>query len=222
MKHDLIIYDCDGTLTDSEYAYNACSVAVFAEYGLSFTIEHAFREWMGKSQNDIIKKISQENDIDLPADEVIGKFVSMVPSFQKKYLKPIDGALDAVRILNGQFKTCVASNGERPNIINSLRLLGFEDFFSNSQIFSKNDVARAKPFPDLFLHACEKMNSTPDKAIVIEDSISGVKAGRAANMYTIGFNGVGHGDLQSSKKLMQAGADIVFSNWKDILLHINS
>lgn len=220
--YDLIIFDCDGTLTDSEYAYNECSVDVFKDYGLDFTVDYALQNWMGKSQDDIIRLEAKKNRMDLPVEEIKNKFIVNTPAYLEKYLKPVSGALDAVRELHKDFKCCVASNGERPNVIASLKLLKFAEFFDDRHIFTKDDVARAKPFPDLFLHACEKMNIAPDQSIIIEDSVSGVTAARAAGAYTIGFNGVDFHGLQSDQKLKEAGADIVFSDWKDILNHINS
>ncbi|PZP55998.1 MAG: HAD family hydrolase [Micavibrio aeruginosavorus] len=221
-KYDLIIFDCDGTLTDSERAYNECSVDVFREYGLDFTVDYALKNWMGKSQDDIVRLEEEKNGISLPLQDIKNKFIINTPAYLGKYLRPIPGALEAVRELHKNFKCCVASNGERQNVIASLELLNFTGLFDGQHVFTKDDVPRAKPFPDLFLHACKVMNLTPERSIIIEDSVSGVRAARASGGYTIGFNGVDHHNLQSDGKLKEAGADIVFSDWKDILDHINS
>lgn len=222
-RYDLIIFDCDGTLLDSELAYNQCTLDLFVEYGLPrYTIEYALQNWLGKALNDIIPNEAAKNKIDLPVQEIIDKFIVNVPAYQEKYIQKIEGALEAVQKLHKKFKCCVASNGEMPNIIASLKIMGYAELFDKEHVFSKDQVSRAKPEPDLFLYACKKMHSDTVRTIVIEDSISGVKAGRAANIYTIGFNGVGHKNLQSEESLRSAGADIVFSDWKDILIHINS
>lgn len=216
---DLIIFDCDGTLLNSERVYNETAVKIFGQYGLIYTLDHAYRNWMGKALEDIVALVSNETGVQIPTREFIDRLIAEVPNYQRDYLEPIEGALDAVKALAGKYKICVASNGEKPNIISSLAHIGFGNIFG-SNVFNKDDVPRAKPFPDLFLYACKKMQSTPDKTIVIEDSLSGVRAGRAADMYVIGFNGVGHNELQSDQALLNAGADIVFSDWKDILIHI--
>ncbi len=220
--YDLIIFDCDGTLTDSEYAYNACCVELLKEYGVDYQVEEAIRDWMGKSFDNIIRMEAEKNGIELSVNKLTKQFLINTPAYLEKYLKPVPGALDAVRETHKNFKCCVASNGERPNVIASLKLLKFADFFDDRHIFTKDDVARAKPFPDLFLHACKEMNVAPERSIIIEDSVSGVTAARAAGAYTIGFNGVDFHGLQSDEKLKDAGADIVFSDWKDILNHIKS
>ncbi len=222
IPYDLIIFDCDGTLTDSEQAYNVCSVEVFREYGLDFTVDYALKNWMGKSQDDIVRFESERNGIALPAEDIKNKFVVNSPAYLEKYLQPISGALEAVKELQKYFKCCVASNGERQNVVASLKLLKFSEFFDDNHIFTKDDVARAKPFPDLFLHACQKMEIAPERSIIIEDSVSGIKAARAAGIYTIGFNGADHQGLQTNETLKEAGADIVFSDWKDILIYIKS
>lgn len=220
-SYDLIIFDCDGTLVNSEMAYNHCTRDIMVEYGLpEYSIEYALANWMGKSLNDIVAFESAKHRIDLPVQEIIEKMVANVPAYQEKFIEKIDGALEAVQKLHANFKCCVASNGEWPNIVNSLKLMGYAGLFGQDHVFSKDSVSRAKPFPDLFLYVCEKMDASPSRTIVIEDSVTGVKAGRAANMHVIGFNGVGHGDLQSDEALKNAGADIVFSSWKDISEYI--
>ena len=216
---DLIIFDCDGTLLNSERVYNETAVKIFSEYGLNYTLDHAYRNWMGKALEDIVALVSNESGVQIPTREFIDRLIEEVPNYQLDYLEPIDGALEAVKVLADKFKICVASNGEKLNIISSLAHIGFGNIFG-SNVFNKDDVPRAKPFPDLFLYACEKMGSTPDRSIVIEDSLSGIRAGRAANMHVIGFNGVGHNELQSDNALLNAGADIVFSDWNNILAYI--
>ena len=220
--YELIIFDCDGTLLDSELAYNYSAIDAFAAYGLpKYPLDYTLQNWMGRSMNDIVKFEAEKHKVDLSAKDVIATYLGKVPDYQSQYIREIEGALDAVTMLSKNFKCCVASNGEIENISRSLKLMGYADLFRAEHVFSKDHVKRAKPHPDLFLYACEKMGAEPGNTIVIEDSLTGVKAGRAADMYVIGFNGVGHGDLQSPEKLKDVGADVVFSDWKDIVTHIN-
>lgn len=222
MRYSAIIFDCDGTLLNSERVYNLALIDLFAKYGLHhYTLEHADMYWLGKSNNDIVAAVEKENGIKLP-DNMAEQFVENVPQFQKEHLKTIPGVSEALPLLQSKFKTCVASNGQRLNVTSSLELVNLKQFFPDDRIVTVESVPRAKPFPDMFLMACERMEVSPEQAIVIEDSISGVKAGRAGGMYVIGFNGVGHTEFQSKEKLMEAGADIVFSDWKDILVHIEN
>ncbi len=222
MKYDSIIFDCDGTLLNSERVYNLALLDLFEKHGLhQYTLEHADKYWLGKANDDIVRMVEVENNIKLP-DDMAQRFVENVPQFQGEHLKTIAGVDAAIEELQRSFKTCIASNGQRANVVSSLALLDLKKYFPDENIFTVESVECPKPAPDMFLMACEHMQTVPARTIVIEDSLSGVRAGKAGGMYTIGFNGVGHTEFQSVEKLKEAGADVVFSTWKDILEHIGS
>ena len=111
---------------------------------------------------------------------------------------------------------CVASNGERGNVIKSLQVTKLFDHFGEDKIFTKIQVERPKPAPDLFLFACDQMKTRPEHAFVIEDSAAGVAAACAANIPVIGFVGTAHNKAGQEKALRAAGAEIVI----DALIHI--
>jgi beta-phosphoglucomutase-like phosphatase (HAD superfamily) len=96
----------------------------------------------------------------------------------------------------------------------SLRVTGLADLFND--IFSSTQVARGKPAPDLFLHAARQMNVRPEECLVIEDSIAGVQAARAAGMRVIGFVGGGHCGPEHGEKLRQAGAPVIIERMSDL------
>jgi HAD superfamily hydrolase (TIGR01509 family) len=221
MTYDTIIFDCDGTLTDSEYLNNKANADLLAELGFpQYTVEYSMENWVGLTMSVIKARIEEAEGVTLP-DSFVPDFIARVSEYQKLYLKPIDGVLDAVKELSRNFKTCVASNGERTNVINSLKMINLFDLFGEDKTFTKIQVARAKPAPDLFLFAAAQLGSDPEKCIVIEDSPSGVMAGIAANMYTIGFTGAHH-DNAGAGKLKAAGAHEICASWADVVHSINS
>jgi beta-phosphoglucomutase-like phosphatase (HAD superfamily) len=114
-------------------------------------------------------------------------------------------------------KICVASNGERVNVLRQVEAGGFGEFFSEAHIFTKNMVKRAKPAPDLFLLAAQKMGAGPSRTLVIEDSITGATAGVAAGMTVVGFTGSVHNRAVHGKALRGVGVHHVTARFSDIL-----
>lgn len=220
-SYDTIIFDCDGTLTDSEYLNNKATAALLASYGFpKYTVEYSMDNWVGMTLSAIKLKIEEKEGVRLP-DSMVPDYIALVSEYQKKDLRPVAGVMDIVPQLHHRYKTCVASNGERTNVINSLKMIGLFDLFGEEKTFTKIQVARGKPAPDLFLFAAEKLGSKPENCIVIEDSPSGVMAGVAAGMYTIGFTGAHHDDLGGGK-LKSAGAHEICASWEAVLHSINS
>lgn len=166
-------------------------------------------------------RVEAAEKVTLP-DSFIPDYIKLVSEYQKISLKPVDGAVEAVKELTQKYKTCIASNGERSNVIGSLEAIGLFDLFGEEKTFTKVQVAQGKPAPDLFLFAAERLQSDPACCIVIEDSPSGVMAGVAAGMMVIGFTGANHDPAGSAEKLKAAGAQIISASWVDILHSINS
>ncbi len=214
---DLIIFDCDGTLTDSEYLNNIAVVDLLNELGLKqYTLEYAYKHFVGRALGIIFDEVEAENGIKLPAD-LAQQYMRRVNEYQKTMLKPIEGALDFVKSMHGRLPMCVASNGERTNVVSSLQALGFMDYFTEDQVFTKTQVKRPKPYPDLFEFAASNMNA-PDasRILVLEDSVAGVKAGRAAHMVVYGFTGVNHNPELARGLLRENGANEVFHSYNDV------
>lgn len=213
---DLIIFDCDGTLTDSELVNNQALIDVLAESGFTgYTLDHAFKHWVGTTVSNTMLSIQMETGRTPPAD-IITRYVARVAELQKTNMKPITGAADLVASVKDKYKTCVASNGERSNVVASLELTGLMPYFHEDHVFTKIQVKNPKPYPDLFLFAAAQMGADPARALVIEDSPAGVRAGAAAGMTVWGFTGSSHDPQKHEKTLIDAGANAVFSR----LIHI--
>jgi HAD superfamily hydrolase (TIGR01509 family) len=207
----LLIFECDGVLVDSEPLSCRIDAETLTECGVPYTAEEVARDFTGVSIKDQIARIEMERGIRLPDDFTERLNRTLFQRFETD-LKPIDGVRDA--ILSLPFPRCVASSSIPERIALSLRVTGLADLFDN--IFSSTQVARGKPAPDLFLHAASRMNTLPEECLVIEDSIAGVQAARAAGMRVIGFVGGSHCGPGHAEKLRQAGAPVIIERMSDL------
>ncbi|MEM8833894.1 MAG: HAD family phosphatase [Pseudomonadota bacterium] len=204
-KYDLIIFDCDGTLMDTEALYNTVTSEVLTEYGLEgYTPEKCLNDFNGRSWQKIKEIIDEENNIDLP-QSVIQNYIDRSNERIENDLDLVTGVYDFLVWANDNFKICIGSNGERGNVTKSVTLTGIDSFFQEENTFTKIQVANAKPAPDLFLFAAEKMRCDPAKCLVLEDSVSGAKAGVAAGMDVFGFTGVAHDKKAADSALKEVG-----------------
>ncbi len=217
---DTIIFDCDGTLVDSEKLNNKACADSLVKHGVTaYSYEYVLNNFGGMTMNDIRGLVLKEQGVALP-DAFITDFVVLAHAYKKTGLDAIDGAVAAINELQKSFKTCVASNGERSLVFESLRVTDMFELFGEDRIFTRIQVPRGKPAPDLFLYSAKNLGTTPDKCIVIEDSPSGVMAGVAAKMHVIGFTGAHHDDLGATK-LTVAGANVICRTWPEILHYIS-
>jgi HAD superfamily hydrolase (TIGR01509 family) len=175
---DLVIFDCDGTLVDSETVATDVLVAYLAELGTQLSAEVALARFKGGRMADCVIELEQMRGQPLPADftKVLRERIALV-LYQR--LQPIEGALELVKSLKVPF--CMASNGPLKQIELSLGVTGLLSYFEG-RIFSAYEVGSWKPAPDLFLHAAAQMGVEPSRCAVVEDSLPGVQAGVAAGM----------------------------------------
>lgn len=215
---DLLIFDCDGTLVDTEYMNNLASIQLLHEEGLTqYDMDYAFAHFVGVRQKEILGKITGETGHIFPAD-IGARYVQRNQELAPQYFKTIPGAPELVEIVSQKMKTCVASNGQWDNIVDSLKMAGLKKYFEDTHIYNAPMVKNGKPAPDLFLYAAEKMNTQIDKCLVIEDSVPGVTGAKAAGMTVFGFVGTHTDQVRYTEKLKAAGADEIFTS----LIHIQN
>ncbi|MGH1456603.1 MAG: HAD family hydrolase [Alphaproteobacteria bacterium] len=217
MTYSLILFDCDGTLVDSEYLNLKAIIELIEECGATgYDIEYGMHHFSGHRFSQIIGKISTETGIIFPKDA--GKrYLEKVRALAPKEMKPVEGARQMVEAANDSAIIYVVSNGERTNVITSLEFGGLKPFFPDERIISGAMSSNPKPAPDLFLLACEKEHIPPSDTLVIEDSVAGVTAARAGGMDVWGFCGTHHDPDAHKQKLMDAGAAHVFMSMHDLL-----
>jgi HAD superfamily hydrolase (TIGR01509 family) len=206
MDYDLVIFDCDGTLVDSEYLNNLATCELLAQQGLAqYDLDYAFENFVGIKFSNILAMISRETGHVFPED-FSQSYVERVRALAPQHLKKIDGAEALVREAGKRTKICVASNGQRANVLHSLEWAGLLHYFGENRIFAGLDAKNPKPAPDIFLLAAEKMDADPARALVLEDSVAGVTGGLAAGMEVWGFTGAHTRPEDYEKKLKAAGA----------------
>lgn len=222
MSPELVIFDCDGTLVDSEDLNNQATADVLAELGYpQYDYKFCLNELVGMTMTAVKALIEEREGHKLP-DDFIQRFINLVLSRMRDGVRPVPHSPHAVDVLSKGYKICVASNGERNNVLQSIRSVGLFDYFGEEHIFTKIQVPRGKPFPDLFLFAAEKMGVAPEKCVVIEDSVPGVQAGVAAGMQVIGITAVNHDPENAVKDMKKAGAQVVFHGWPEIITYIDT
>ena len=220
-EYDLIIFDCDGTLTDSEEGYFHAFSETLRKFGFEPPETETYQtDYAGKVLKDLVELYF--GTIRQAAPEgFIEHHRSLEPQYILQYTKAITGAAEAVEALSKVFPVCIASNAGVPAIQRGLDKVGLKKYFPDNIIFSKDHVDRPKPAPDIYLHAAKVMGVAPSRAIVIEDSAAGTMAGIAAGMEVIGFAGSARNIAAKTESLTRAGAGAVFATWDEIVAHIS-
>ncbi|OIJ63221.1 HAD family hydrolase [Streptomyces mangrovisoli] len=187
MRYDLVIFDNDGVLVDSEPISNRLLAAYLTEVGHPTTYEESLRDYMGSAMHRIHDLVAERTGRQLPA-EFDDVFHARVFAAFERELTPIRGAADVLEKLAADgVPYCVASSGSHERIRVGHRTTGLDRWFDESRVFSSQDVGRGKPAPDLFLYAAERMGVAPERCAVVEDSPLGVQAAVAAGMDVYGY-----------------------------------
>ncbi|MFF8591606.1 HAD family hydrolase [Streptomyces sp. NPDC015220] len=187
MRYDLVIFDNDGVLVDSEPISNRLLAAYLTELGHPTSYEDSIRDYMGSAMHRVHDLVLERTGRRLP-DDFDDVFHARVFEAFERELKPVPGAAHVLEklTLDGT-PYCVASSGSHERIRVGHRTTGLDKWFDDARVFSSEDVGRGKPAPDLFLHAAERTGVAPDRCVVVEDSALGVRAARAARMDVYGF-----------------------------------
>lgn len=187
-KYQLIIFDCDGTLVDSEYLNNkAVSDALISLGFARYTMEYCVDNFTGMNLPNLLGHLRSEETLPIPDEEILRKFIANGKILAKKHLQASRNAHLVLSQL--EQKKCVASNGQRESLLESLRITGLDGFFTADSVFTYQQVKHGKPAPDLFLFAADKMGFSKENCLVIEDSAVGVMAAKAAGIKVLGFTG---------------------------------
>jgi HAD superfamily hydrolase (TIGR01509 family) len=186
-RFDLVIFDCDGVLVDSERLSIRLDVELLSALGWPMTEDEVVERWVGRTEAAMRAEIEEhlgrsvETEWDAFGERYIRAFADE--------LEPVEGAADAVDAVQAAgVATCVASSGGMDKIRRNLAKTGLLGRF-DGRLFSADDVEHGKPAPDLFLHAAAVMGAEPTRTAVVEDSVHGVAAGVAAGMAVFAYTG---------------------------------
>jgi len=208
---ELVIFDCDGVLVDSERISVRVGVGVLAEHGWSLTEEEFAARFVGCSAEEFERGIAEQLGADL-AREWDHRYGHRFREAFESDLEAVHGVAEVLEALEGHgVATCVASNSDHPHIEHVLGLAGLLERLTG-RVFSAHDVAAGKPAPDLFLHAARTLRIEPEDCVVVEDSPFGARAARAAGMRCFGYAG----GLTPADRL-QAQSATTFQRMTDLL-----
>ena len=219
--YELIIFDNDGVLVDSELIYKSANQDALVEAGFPLNIHWLYEHTAGLNWQGACNKL-QEVFGRMPSDDVSRKLYADIEK-RLQDLKAIEGAEKVLQSLPLRF--CVGTNGNFNLARKKLQIAGLDPYFKDEHLFSAHHekVQKAKPAPDLFLFAAQSMGVHPSKCLVVEDSPIGVEAAKSAGMAAVGFIGGSHSLYikDYEEKLRVAGASDVIENLIEILNIVN-
>lgn len=217
---ELIIFDCDGVLIDSEYLSSLIIAELLSKAGYSITPQEVSEKYAGLIIMDILKRLEKQTDIYFSLDIVV-ELHKQFSARMSTELRLIHGVKEAIAEL--ELPYCICSNASTENLVNMLELFGLTQLFKN-RLFSAQDVGskKLKPDPNVFLFAAKKFNIKPEHCLVIEDSTHGIAAAKSANMRAVGFTGGSHTYTGHGNALADAGAETVYADHSELNLVIDA
>jgi len=185
MPPDMVIFDCDGVIVDSESITNRVMQENFKRYGLSIEFDALASLFVGGTMQGVMIR-AREMGADLPDDWLDEIYPEMFDALRDQ-VEPIKGVIAVLDALDAAaIPYAIGSNGPHAKMDITLSRTGLAERFEG-RIVSRTDVAQGKPAPDVYLKAAKDAGIAPERCVVIEDSATGAKAGVAAGMFTIGF-----------------------------------
>ena len=210
----LVIFDCDGVLMDSEIVAAAAEMEIYSEFGIEMEPKEFARSFAGKNSALILDDMEKELGRKLPDDTLkkIQANVNEKCALEAKMIKDADTVLDLL-----DQARCICSNGPQLKMQQMLGRVGLYDKF-RPYIFSAKDFEppRHKPEPDIIFKALKEFEMQAQQAIVIEDSVHGIGAARAAGTRVIGFSGASHTYDTHADELIEAGAETVINRLSEL------
>jgi len=208
-----ILFDCDGVLVDSEPAMAEISALAYQDYGAPATADD-FLPYIGQGEQDYFGQVAQKYGLvfdNTIRTHIYAKYIDLA----QRYVRPFPGVQDLVLSLKARgYRIAVASSSERIKVEANLSVLSLPAQTFDT-VLTGSDLERKKPFPDIYLLAAERLGVSPSDCLVIEDSTSGVIAGKAAHMVVIGFT-----SAHTAEELRAAGADFVVDDLRDVFDHV--
>lgn len=185
---ELVIFDCDGVLVDSEIISAKMLKTTLVNLNVDISIAYILANFVGRSYPTVLKEIEAEFNVRLPDNFGDVYRESLISEFEKS-LTAIPFVRETIEAL--EIPYCVATSSSPQRVARSFAATGLTDLFAE-HVFTASQVQHGKPAPDLFLFAAKNMGMNPEKCLVIEDSIAGIKAAQSAGMNVMRFVGGTH------------------------------
>lgn len=213
MPFDLIIWDCDGCLVDSEGIAAEAEARLVTRLGIPFTPEEYQRRYTGVPMRGIFEELEQQTGVKL-----FGRFDAK--AYEQEVLDLMTERLQAIphveTALDGlAYPMCVASGSVPAKLEHELRITGLWERF-DGRVYSSDLVANGKPAPDIFLYAAEKCGTAPERCLVIEDSRAGVRAAKAAGMRVFAYMRDGHVDQDMHSQMAVLNPHAIFGDMREL------
>ncbi|MEW9834619.1 HAD family hydrolase [Mesorhizobium marinum] len=210
---DLVIFDFDGVLVDSEIIAARVEAEMITQAGYEITGAELSERYAGLTFKDIMLKIEEVAAIPFQAS-LIDQAEAMVDQRLRADVRAIEGAREAVASVTAN--RCICSNSRAERIGFMAEKTGLAPFFAG-RIYSslETPTRNPKPAPDVFLHAAATLGANPRNSFVVEDSVHGIAGAKAAGMRVIGFTGASHSYPGHADALTEAGAETVIRRWAD-------
>ncbi|HWN36934.1 MAG TPA: HAD family phosphatase [Gammaproteobacteria bacterium] len=206
-RFDLVIFDCDGVVVDSERIVFEVFGSFIRSLGVHLTDEETREQFLGRSLADCMKIVERFRGSPAPAGS-LERYTADRDRVLRERVEPVAGIREVLESLKIPF--CIASSGGHDKMRITLGATKLMPLFEG-RLFSATEVPRAKPAPDIFLLATQRMGANPARTAVVEDSVNGVLAGCAAGMTVFGYV-----DLTPAEKLSAAGASFTFTQMRDL------
>ena len=210
---ELVIFDCDGVLVDSEIIAARVEAELLGEAGFEISPEELTELYAGLTFKDLMLRIEDQAAIPFQAS-LIGRAEEMIDRRLKVEARAIEGAREAAAAVSAP--RCICSNSTPERLEITLEATRLQPLFAG-RVFSACGAPemKPKPAPDVFLHAASELGAHPANTFVIEDSVHGVAGAKAAGMRVIGFTGASHSYPGHADELTEAGAETVIRRWAD-------
>lgn len=210
---DMLIFDCDGVLVDSEHIAEASLVTLLGEWLPDLDADTVLSQALGMTTADILRHLEGISAYSLPVGAVETVDASVEARLAEE-LNPMPGVADAITAID--LPKVVVSNSRRQRVLTSLATTGLDTRLGSAPVFTAEQVAHPKPDPALYRLAADTLGVSPTRCLVVEDSVSGVTAAHAAGMTVIGFIGASHVRPGQAQRLRQAGACQVIANMQEL------
>jgi HAD superfamily hydrolase (TIGR01509 family) len=214
-----LIFDCDGTLIDSEGLYAHADAAVLNELGLQISESVIRHRFTGIDRRSMLRSLQHNSGLFWPAD-IESRLDRAVSELAPARLQPMEGALETLKALTASgLRLAVASNSSLGNVSRMLQLCNLQSFFEG-RIATADQVVAPKPAPDVYVLAADMLGVPCRDCLAIDDTPSGVQAAHAAGMTVVGFSPIGH--VHTPRQLREAGALTVVDSLADLPTSLGS